>query len=412
LHGDPPNLHRPLGRRALSHVGGELELRDGTQEQCTFLRRALSVLPEDESSMEHVHGFHSYPARMHPQTARELVLGCCKPGQLVLDPFSGSGTVLVEARLAGRMVCGLDANPLAVALQNLKVLGCSDAARANLLSTATAIADAAEERRLARAGATRRYPGQLAMAYDPHVLLELDGISSQIGQLEQGWLRSALGLVLSSMLTKVSRRQSDTSDYRSARRIAGGFVIRLFRAKSSELSERLARYHELLGPNPPRADLRLGDARRIPFPPASARAIITSPPYPGVYDYVDHHSLRLQWLGLSSRFFEDHEIGARRHTQGMTHEQAVARWHSELGACLAECRRVLQKDGTIALVLADSVVADQAWYAEDAVALLAPRIGLRIVARASQLRPHFHRPTARAFFRRPRHEHVILLRHL
>lgn len=393
-------------------MGGELELREGSPEQCAFLRRALEVLPDDERSMEHVHGFHSYPARMHPQTARELVLGSTQPRDVVLDPFAGSGTVLVEARLAGRRVWGLDANPLALALQVLKVVGCQEARRAELLETAMGIADGAEERRLGRLGPTRRYPGQLAMAYDPHVLLELDGISSQIVRLGEGWLKSTLGLILSSILTKVSRRESDTSEHRSARRVAGGFVIRLFRAKSTELVTRLARYQELLGTSPEQADLRLGDARRIPFPPNSVKAIITSPPYPGVYDYVDHHSLRMQWLGLNAKFFEEHEIGARRHAQGTNHRQAIARWHSELGACLAEFRRVLTSEGTIALVVADSVVAGEPWYAEDALRLLAPPAKLRVVARASQIRPHFHRPTARAFARRPRHEHVILLQRL
>jgi hypothetical protein len=57
---------------------------------------------------------------------------------------------------------------------------------------------------------------------------------------------------------------------------------------------------------------------------------------------------------------------------------------------------VLANDGTIALVVADSVVAGEAWYAEDALRLLAPAAKLRMVARASQVRPHFHRPTARA----------------
>jgi tRNA G10 N-methylase Trm11 len=37
-------------------------------------------------------------------------------GQLLLDPFCGSGTSLVEARLAGLAAVGIDLNPFAVLL--------------------------------------------------------------------------------------------------------------------------------------------------------------------------------------------------------------------------------------------------------------------------------------------------------
>ena len=45
------------------------------------------------------HGLHPYPARMIPQIAARLLERYASPGDWVLDPFCGSGTVLVEARL-------------------------------------------------------------------------------------------------------------------------------------------------------------------------------------------------------------------------------------------------------------------------------------------------------------------------
>ena len=52
-------------------------------------------------------------ARMHPQTAGRLVRAATERGALVLDPLCGSGTVLVEAMIAGRRGAGTDLNPLA-----------------------------------------------------------------------------------------------------------------------------------------------------------------------------------------------------------------------------------------------------------------------------------------------------------
>ena len=42
---------------------------------------------EDDPDRVHVHGFHTYPARMHPQTAARLVRALSGEGATVLDPF-------------------------------------------------------------------------------------------------------------------------------------------------------------------------------------------------------------------------------------------------------------------------------------------------------------------------------------
>lgn len=66
------------------------------------------------------HGLHPYPARMVPQIAQRLIQRYSREGDVVLDPFCGSGGVLVEARLLGRNSIGIDINPLAVLLATVK----------------------------------------------------------------------------------------------------------------------------------------------------------------------------------------------------------------------------------------------------------------------------------------------------
>jgi hypothetical protein len=66
------------------------------------------------------HGLHPYPARMVPQIARRLLKAFVREGDVVLDPFCGSGGVLVEARLAGLNSVGIDINPLACLLAEVK----------------------------------------------------------------------------------------------------------------------------------------------------------------------------------------------------------------------------------------------------------------------------------------------------
>lgn len=66
------------------------------------------------------HGLHPYPARMIPQVAGRLIREQCDIGDLVWDPFCGSGTVLVESMLRGRESVGTDLNPFAIFLSKVK----------------------------------------------------------------------------------------------------------------------------------------------------------------------------------------------------------------------------------------------------------------------------------------------------
>jgi hypothetical protein len=66
------------------------------------------------------HCFHPYPAMMIPQVARRLIKMYAKKGDIVLDPFCGSGTVLVEAQMAGMNSYGVDINPLALLIARAK----------------------------------------------------------------------------------------------------------------------------------------------------------------------------------------------------------------------------------------------------------------------------------------------------
>jgi len=67
-----------------------------------------------------VHGIHPYPAMMIYPVARRLLLDFSREGAMVLDPFMGSGTVLVESLLHRRHSYGFDINPLALLLSRVK----------------------------------------------------------------------------------------------------------------------------------------------------------------------------------------------------------------------------------------------------------------------------------------------------
>ena len=398
-------------RRSLTNVGGPVTLAGNDETLRTALTFALDVA-SDEGSRMHVHAFHSYPARLHALTAQRLVERLSPPGGLVVDPFCGSGTVVVEAVLAGRRATGIDANPLAVELTWLKARGSTEQERAALLDAAHVVADHADDRRQRKAGATHRYGREDAALFEPHVLMELDGLRAGLGKIRHQFARRALQLVLSSLLVKVSRRSGDTSKNIAPRRLSAGLTTKLFHRKAEELARLLAEFAELARlRRAPRPDVRWGDARKMEgVAPGSVHLLLTSPPYPGNYDYLSHHALRLRWLGLDAEGFAAIELGARRKLADLPEAAARARWSEELGDFLAAAARVLAPNGRLVLIIADTVIGRRALYADDLLGEIAPRAGLEVSVVGSQLRPHFHGPTARAFDRRPRREHAIVCR--
>ena len=89
----------------------QMTLEGRTIEDWTFSKADTQYL---------THGLHPYPARMIPQIARRLINRYSSPNEIVLDPFCGSGTVLVESKLLGRNVIGNDINPLGILLAKVK----------------------------------------------------------------------------------------------------------------------------------------------------------------------------------------------------------------------------------------------------------------------------------------------------
>lgn len=398
------------GRRtALSQLGGEVEIW-GDPSLAERLQHAFEVQATETAELADVHAFHSYPARMHPETAARLIDGLSEPGQTVLDPFCGSGTVLVEARRAGRRGLGYDVNPLSRELVWLKTLAPDDAWLQALHTEAARVAAHADERRKAKAGATRHYGPEDRAQFAPHVLFELDGLRDGVEKSTLPEQRRALFLVLSALLTKVSQRPGDSAARTAEKRVAPGFPSRFFVKKAAELGRLLAEYRATLPTAAPTAACTLGDARKLlGLASGAVSLVVTSPPYPGVYDYLSHHDDRLRWLGLSGREFEKLEIGSRRELSRESFGVALNRWERDLGATLSALAKALTPAGKIVLLIADSTLAGKPLFAERVVEKAAPAAGLQLLARASQARPHFHGGSRDAFAQKPRREHLLLL---
>jgi hypothetical protein len=85
--------------------------------------RYLSLLDAANASTKVgslTHSFYRYPARFGETFVREAVRNFSNEGEVVLDPFCGGGTTLVEALTAGRFAIGSDVSQLAIAVTRAK----------------------------------------------------------------------------------------------------------------------------------------------------------------------------------------------------------------------------------------------------------------------------------------------------
>src|SRR5438477_3762612 len=80
------------------------------------IRAVLSQQKVDESP----HNLYKYPARFAPSFAREVIKAFSKEGDLVLDPFCGGGTTLLEAMSLERRTAGMDVSSLATFIARAK----------------------------------------------------------------------------------------------------------------------------------------------------------------------------------------------------------------------------------------------------------------------------------------------------
>lgn len=373
-------------------------------------RRLADWMPIGERA---THYLHPYPAKLLPQIPAFFLANSVlsNPGDTVLDPFCGSGTVLLESILHGRRSIGADANPLARLIAAVKVSDFTpDAIRRHKLAL------------LRRARMYRSAPRPDVINIDywfyPHVIEQLACLRRAIDAEGDCGVSDFFRVCLSSCVRRVSltdprvsvpvrlranqypvghpfrdssntrlrklRRQDVYAEFASIveanlERVCALRRMRVAGASASVVSVDARRLNE--GVNTSR---RIADG--------SVDLIITSPPYAGAQKYVRASSLSIGWLGLadgrSLRQIEDENIGREHFAARISHEipntgiqgadrrlEQIAA-HNPLRALIAstylremrdslrEAERVLKPGGHIVLVAANNRVCGKEFHTQ------------------------------------------------
>lgn len=268
------------------------------------------------------HKLHDYPARMIPQIAQRLIERYSPIRGKILDPFCGSGTTLVEARLADRNAVGNDINPLAVLLAKVKSTPI-DFINAGFNPSAY-FSDLQSEHAQEKKNRTlpdpplQILPNLLHWFKEP-VARDLEFLYRRIMRVEDQEIQDFLKIVFSDTVFKTSN-----IDHRSSRFIRTLHKDELDKFKPNVLEQfqkrlfdsvtRMLQYsrrlRELHVGNDLTVTVRKGDARGLPFRDNDFDAAITSPPYgeeKNTIGYARWSKLSIAWLRLDGYALKESE---------------------------------------------------------------------------------------------------------
>ena len=391
-------------------------------------RSLVSCLPNAERA---THLLHPYPAKLLMHIPFFFLANSffSREGDVVADPFCGSGTVLLESQLAGRYAVGADSNPLARLLTAVKTS-----------PIPVAVVDRAADRLLARipdrASSSEPDVVNLKHWFYPHVVRQLQCLHEAVENTRRADVRDFFRVCFSSCVQKVSLadprlsvpvrlrmgqypsghrlRERTDAHLRRLRRVD---VLRVFSDVLAANRKRLASVERIIGsvpnPRPLYADARHlhadGAANNGRSGNGCVQLVITSPPYPGAQKYIRSSSLSLGWLGLCrSDELIRHKLGtigreeyrstecakvpttdvgsadgilAKIYRKDPVRAAIASTYLLEMRAVIREIWRVLSVGGYFVLVAANNQICGHEFRTQHYLRLIAEETGFRTVLR-------------------------------
>ena len=247
------------------------------------------------------HGLHKYPAKFFPELPRWLVRRYSDEHDIVLDPFSGSGTTNVEALLNKRHSVGIDVDPFSRFLSKVKTTPLSieelEWSQKELMKEILDFAPSTiSEKEIPE------FP-YIENWFNREIALELTYIKKVIESLKVSQdTKDFYKICFSSIIRSVSN--ADDNCTRT--------VIRKKLNKKVNPSDALTKFAEAILTNVPKMkefsdvcppDITVefpedSDARDIRYPTNFFDLAVTSPPYVNAVDYPRTHQLEIYWLGF------------------------------------------------------------------------------------------------------------------
>jgi DNA modification methylase len=396
----------------VEHTDGQLaeESFDVEDRLSKLLKRDLTFKGERTDYASH--NIHAFAAKFPPQIPRTFIHELTRPGEVVLDPMSGSGTTLIEAVFAGRYGVGVDLDPLASLVAKVKstpfdLVRCSEAGQ-EVLREAKKRLRSADDRKLLRFYSPKAVEF-FRYWFREHTINQLFALVRAIRREDDPQIQAFLKVVFSAcIITKsgsltLARDLAHSRPHRDLNRQVKQNALDVFEGRVISAIESLRDISQSLASS---CMLR-GDTRTLPLAANSVHLIITSPPYAAnAIDYMRAHKFSLIWFGYDPKelsTLRGNYIGSERRPNslkvdsktgsGIIHKleklekgraAVVAHYYNEMKLSLLEMLRVLKDDRAAVLVVGSSIIKGIDIKAPTVLAEIAEAVGFRVVSVAKR----------------------------
>jgi DNA modification methylase len=322
------------------------------------------------------HGYYTYPAKFIPQLAARLIREFSREGDVVVDPFMGSGTTVLEAIVHGRLGVGVDVNPVAHLIAHVKATPLQPEAVRRVYDQ---LAEELQSTTRVRVALPKHE--RIAYWFPIDQRKRLAFLLKRIGKIRPTALRDfflvAFAQVLKScsiwsqrMVKPMRDLQKKPADPFAAFLRHARYMLRQNEAFWETVPQRVRQSKSM-------RDIRViecADARRLPVKDGAAALVVTSPPYVTSYEYADLHQLAALWF----EFYESLPEFRRRFI-GTAHSERsridlaspiaericaelgetkksreVRNYFADLLECFREMRRTLKRGGKACIVIGNT----------------------------------------------------------
>ena len=359
------------------------------------------------------HSLHPYPAKFIPQIPGYCIRLLSSAGELVLDPFGGSGTTALEAIRLGRRALSIDANPVGTLIGQVKTCNLDAESAMDLRALRSSLTTWLVDLPLAATlcAEHRSYIPDIPNIdkwFPPTSRGELALIRSRIDKMETKQGQMIALLVLSRIVLSASFQDSETRYTSKPRNIPSAQTLKTFLIVLEEVLRDVLRTQP--GIRYGVCEFLTADTMELAqdlLKPDSIDLIVTSPPYGNANDYHLYHRFRLLWLGHDPGDLGKIEIGS--HLRHQKESSGFTEYMTEMERCLAGMFRVLRSGRYAVLVVGDAVYKKVLYPVAETLSSIADQIGFETVCAVE--RPiHSTRRSFAAAGRRATTERLLVLR--
>ncbi len=342
-------------------------------------RPLLHEIPVKKQSAKRHFGVHGYFTRQAWNVVAAYIKNFSQPGDLVLDPFGGSGVTAIEALMHGRRAIHIDINPLSVFIaQSLAIpVSLADFGQAfNEVKSEYIKREPKTDEGVEKALKKYRTPKNLPLPKGSDVeaveqlftkkqIAQLALLKNLIKKVKNENCRKSLLLMFSGLITKINLTYHQSSNRSEGRGNASAFQYYRYRIAPNPVELDVmkyfeSRYKKVLAAKQEmeyfineqtisRAQIQKGSATDLSFlPDESVDYIYTDPPYGKKIPYLDLSVMWNAWLDFDVTE-QDYELEA---IEGGKQQKSKGEYNALIAQSIKEMYRVLKFDRWLSFVFA------------------------------------------------------------